>query len=172
MALWRGGLSMRSDSQVWLEMALISLSRCGAQFRPRGGELSAIQRWPRGLVWLCAIVVISCGGNNPIAPSNQPEVANNRDTFQFQASNLMRTTQTLAYAWENTGASANVNQSGQISSGTATLTIRTPTGADVYIRDLSTTGTFTTSLGTAGNWRIEVRLENVTGTLNFRVQKP
>ena len=32
MAVWRGGLSIRSDSQVWLEMALISLSRYGAQF--------------------------------------------------------------------------------------------------------------------------------------------
>lgn len=129
-------------------------------------------RWPRGLVWICAIVAISCGGNNPIGPSNQPEVANNRDTFQFQASNLMRTTQTLSYAWENTGTSANVNQSGQISSGTAMLTIRTQNGADVYSRDLSMSGTFTTSPGAAGTWRIEVRLENVTGTLNFRVQKP
>ena len=26
---------MRSDSQVWLEMALISLSRCGAEFPPK-----------------------------------------------------------------------------------------------------------------------------------------
>ena len=134
--------------------------------------MSTHQRWRRGLIWLCATVVISCGGNNPIGPSNQPEVANSRDTFQFQASNLTRTTQTLSYGWENTGTSANVNQSGQISGGTATLTIRTPAGVDVYTRDLSTTGTFTTSPGAAGNWRIEVRLENVTGTLNFRVQKP
>jgi hypothetical protein len=29
-----------------------------------------------------------------------------------------------------------------------------------------------TAAGATGNWRIEVRLENVTGTLNFRVQKP
>ena len=134
--------------------------------------MSTHLKWPAALVWGCAIVAISCGGNNPIGPSNQPEVANNRDNFQFQASNLMRTTQILSYGWENTGTTANVNQSGQVSSGTATLTIRTPTGVDVYSRDLSTTGTFTTSPGGSGNWRIEVRLENVTGTLNFRVQKP
>jgi hypothetical protein len=42
----------------------------------------------------------------------------------------------------------------------------------VYSRDLSQTGTFTTGTGSAGNWQIEVRLVNVTGTLNFRVQKP
>ncbi len=124
------------------------------------------------LVWVCAMVAISCGGKNPIGPSNQPEIANNRDNFQFQASNLARTTQVLSYTWENTGTSANVNQSGQISSGTAILTIRTSSGAEVYNRDLSTTGTFTTGTGAAGSWRIDVRLENVTGTLNFRVQKP
>ena len=120
-----------------------------------------------------AFVTVSCGGNgNPIGPSNQPEVANLRDNFQFQASNLSATTQTLTYSWENTGTSANVNQSGTVSSGTATLTIRTPSGEQVYNRDLSVTGTVTTSTGAPGTWQIEVRLTNVTGTLNFRVQKP
>lgn len=128
----------------------------------------------RRAVWtVLALLATSCGGGtNPIGPSNQPEVANSRDTFQFQASGLTVTTQTLAYTWENTGTSANVNQSGVVSSGSATLTIRTPSGAEAYSRDLATTGTFTTSTGMPGNWRIEVRLEKVTGTLNFRVQKP
>ena len=124
---------------------------------------------------LCALALlaVSCGSTaNPIGPSNQPEVANLRDDFQFQASNLSATTQTLTYNWENTGTSANVNQSGSLSSGTATLTIRTPSGQQVYNRDLSATGTFTSSTGAPGSWQIEVRLTNVTGTLNFRVQKP
>jgi hypothetical protein len=127
----------------------------------------------RRIVCVLTLVAASCGDSeNPIGPSNQPEITNNRDSFQFQASNLSRTTQTLSYTWENTGTSANVSQSGQISSGTATLTIRQPSGAEVYSRDLSMTGTFATSAGSPGNWRIEVRLDNVTGTLNFRVQKP
>ena len=134
--------------------------------------MSTTPNWLRRVIWVCAVLTISCGGSNPIGPSNQPEVANNRDNFQFQASNLMRTTQTLSYTWENTGTSANVNQSGQMSGGTAVLTIRTPAGVEVYNRDLSTTGTFATATGAAGNWRIDVRLDNVTGTLNFRVQKP
>ena len=123
---------------------------------------------------LCALafVTLSCSDANPIGPSNQPEIANLRDNFQFQASNLSATTQTLTYSWENTGTSANVNQSGTVSSGSALLTIRTPSGEQVYSRDLSSTGTFTTGAGAPGNWQIEVRLTNVTGTLNFRVQKP
>jgi hypothetical protein len=44
--------------------------------------------------------------------------------------------------------------------------------SEVYNRALTETGTFTTAAGATGNWRLEVRLENVTGTLNFRVQKP
>jgi len=129
-----------------------------------------------GLRWaICVLSLItaSCGSNaNPIGPSNQPEVSNLQDNFQFQASNLTGTTQTLSYTWANTGTSANVNQSGTVSGGTATLTIRNPAGDQVYSRDLSATGTFTTSTGSPGNWLIEVRLISVTGTLNFRVQKP
>ena len=129
----------------------------------------------RRAIWVLsfALVTVSCGSDsNPIGPANQPEIANLQDNFQFQASNLTGTTQTLTYTWVNTGTSANVNQSGTVSSGTATLTIRTPSGVQVYNRDLSETGTFTTSTGAPGNWQIEVRLVNVTGTLNFRVQKP
>ena len=132
-----------------------------------------MQKFPvRRTIWILALVAASCGGStNPIGPSNQPEIANNRDSFQFQASRLSRTTQTLTYTWENTGTSANVDQSGRVTDGTATLTIRTASGAEVYTRDLATTGTFTTATGPVGHWRIDVRLEDVTGTLNFRVQK-
>ena len=131
-------------------------------------------RWHRvilGNVIASAVVVGACSDNNPIGPSNQPEVANNRDNFQFQASNLQGTTQTLTYTWENTGAATNVNQSGQISSGAARLTLRDASGTELYTRSLTETGTFTSASGASGNWRIEVRLENVSGTLNFRVQK-
>lgn len=125
-----------------------------------------------GTVIVSAAVVGACGDSNPIGPSNQPEVANNRDNFQFQASNLRGTSQTLTYTWENTGTTANVNHSGQISSGSARLTLSDASGRELYSRALTETGTFTTNAGTSGSWRIEVRLENVTGTVNFRVQKP
>lgn len=125
-----------------------------------------------GAVLASVVVAGACGDNNPVGPSNQPEIANNRDNFQFQASNLRNTTQTLTYTWENTGTTANVNQSGQISSGTARLTVRDASGTEVYARTLTDTGTFSSTSGAAGNWRIDVRLDGVTGTLNFRVQKP
>ena len=117
------------------------------------------------------VLATACDDSNPIGPSNQPEIANLTDNFQFQASNVTRSTQTLMYSWTNTGSVANIDQSGAISSGQATVTLRDGANAQVYSGDLKNTGTFVSSNGASGAWRIEVRLNDVTGTLNFRVQK-
>ena len=122
-------------------------------------------------LWLALAFVAACSDSNQIGPSNQPEVANNTDNFQFQASNLTRTSQTLTYSWLNTGTAANVDQSGAISSGQAMVTLRDGSNAQVYSGDLRNTGTFVSSSGASGTWRIEVRLTDVTATLNFRVQR-
>lgn len=122
---------------------------------------------------LSSSLTLSCGSDaNPIGPSNQPQITNATDNFQFQASNLVRVTQTLTYTWTNTGTQANVDQSGAITDGTATLIVRDAGGTQVYNRSLRDTGSFTSTSGTSGNWQIEVRLTDVTGTVNFRVQKP
>ena len=124
-----------------------------------------------GSLWFALTVMAACSGSNPIGPSNEPEIANNTDNFQFQASKLTSTSQTLTYSWVNTGTAANVDQSGVITSGQATVTLRDDANAQVYSGDLRNTGTFISSIGRSGTWRVEVRLTDVTGTLNFRVQK-
>ena len=125
-------------------------------------------------VSLLTALTLGCGGDsgNPIGPSNQPQVTNATDSFQFQASNLVRVTQTLTYTWVNTGTQSNVDQSGAIADGTAVLIVRDASGAQVYNRSLRDTGSFTSTSGTSGNWQLEIRLNDVTGTVNFRVQKP
>ena len=139
-------------------------------WRRRGGARSLIHA--SAAAWLAALAFTSaaCGGN-PLGPSNQLEVGNSPDNFQLQASNLAGSTQTLTYTWTNTGAVANVNQSGRIESGDATLVLRDPSGNQVYSRSLKSTGTFTSSAASPGSWRIEVILAGVNGTVNFRVQR-
>ena len=117
-------------------------------------------------------LLLACGdGGNVIGPSNQLEVTNAPDDFQFQVSNLSDVRQTLRYTWTNTGDSANVNQASVLSEGEATVTIRGPNGGVVYQASLGNNGTFHSLKSAPGGWNIEVALERAHGTVNFRVQK-
>jgi hypothetical protein len=114
----------------------------------------------------------ACGDSNVLGPDNQLEVANLTDNFQLQATAIVDVSETLSYVWQNTGTSANVNQSGTVTGGSATLTIQDGAGTEVYQGNLTDTGTFQTSTGVAGDWIITVVLNGLSGSLNFRVQKP
>lgn len=120
---------------------------------------------------LGALVLACSGGANIIGPGNQLQITNAPDDFQFQVTGLTNVDQTLRYTWTNTGDSANVNQASAVTGGTATLTVRDPGGVVVYQSNLQANGTFHSSKSTTGAWKIEVKLVNVDGTVNFRVQK-
>ncbi len=116
--------------------------------------------------------ILGCGGskNNSLAPF-QPQISNAPDNFQLQATGVNNVTSTLTYTWQNTGTSATVNQSCAITGGTATLVILDNNGTQVYTKDLSANGTFTTTAGVTGSWTIRVTLTSNSGDLNFRAQK-
>ena len=116
------------------------------------------------------LVLLAACGDDTLAPF-QPEVATPVDNFQFQVTALSNVSATVEYSWQNTGTSANVNQSTSLASGTATVTIRDAAGAVVYTRSLAENGTFQTSVGQAGTWRIRVAMDRAYGAVNFRVQK-
>lgn len=121
---------------------------------------------------LLAAGLLACGSSDRlIGPSNQLQVTNAADDFQLQVTALDRIQQTLSYTWTNTGDSASVNQASAITGGSATLTIRDPNGLVVYQSGLDVNGTAHTAKGVAGAWRITVRLQAVSGAINFRVQK-
>lgn len=128
----------------------------------------------RGLLGasLTCAILIACGSTNVIGPDNSLEVSNDTDRFEWQASLLNNVTQTLTYKWQNTGTSANIDQSSSITSGTATLTIWCVNGNEMYSGPLSQNGTYQTTTGQSGEWTIEVALIGVHGTLNFRVDAP
>ena len=117
-------------------------------------------------------VLSACGSSStgPLAPF-QPQINNAPDNFQFQATGVTNVTWTFTYTWSNSGTAASVNQATTITAGTATVTILDANSTQVYTKDLSANGTFTTSAGVTGNWTIKVVFTNYSGTPNFRVQK-
>ncbi len=118
-----------------------------------------------------ALAACSSSASGLIGPSNQLQVTDTTNNFQFQVSNLSNVTQTLSYNWLNTGDSATVNQASVLTAGTAFLKIKDSTGTQLYSAVLASNGTFSTLRGHTGTWQIQVTLTGATGTLNFRVQK-
>ncbi len=124
-------------------------------------------------VAVLAIAVISgCSSDksNPLAPF-EPEIVNNQDAFQFQATDVKNVTTTLHYPWQNTGMQATVNHSTALTGGAATVTIFDADSAQVYTSPLLASATEQTISGLAGTWTVKVVLTNASGTFNFRVEK-
>lgn len=122
--------------------------------------------------WLgLGALLLTLGCNDDSLTPFQPEIGNATDSFQLQVTALRDVTTAQEYAWEHTGTVANVNQATALTGGTARVVIRDAGGAQVYARDLTANGTFQTSVGAAGRWRIRVELVDASGAVNFRVQR-
>lgn len=101
----------------------------------------------------------------------QPEILNTADNFQLQATGVKKVTDKLTYNWTNSGTLAKVDHSSNIKKGNATLKILDANGNEVYNKDLSTDGSYTSNSGISGVWTIKLELKKLEGDLNFRVQK-
>lgn len=125
------------------------------------------------LVTVAAILAVGCGGSTPPAAplaAFQPQIANNPDNFQFQATAVQNVTAVVSYTWSNSGTQASINHSSVVDSGTAVVQLLDANGTEVYNNALLASGTPATAAGVAGNWTIRVTLSHVYGTLNFRAQ--
>lgn len=120
---------------------------------------------------LSLAMVMACAEGNVLGPDNQLEVANPADNFQFQVSNMDRVTETLTYTWENTGTQATVDISQAITEGNALLVISDADGTLVHQDDIASDNDTDTAVGVPGTWTIEIRIQQASGTFNFRVQK-
>lgn len=117
------------------------------------------------------LALSGCGSDPPTSPGIQPQIANLTDDFSYQVSGVSNFSGTAPYSWQNTGISANINQSTTVTSGTMTLVVTDANGTQVYSRSLSDNGTFVTADGVAGTWTIRVTYSGASGTVNFRAQK-
>ena len=126
----------------------------------------------RAVVALATCLALSsCGSDPPTSPGIQPQIANLTDDFSYQVSSVSNFSGSAPYSWQNTGISANINQSTSVTSGSMTLVITDANGTQVYSRSLSENGTFVTADGVAGTWTIRVTYTGAIGTVNFRAQK-
>jgi hypothetical protein len=127
-----------------------------------------------GLLLFAALALSAMMGcsssSNPLA-AFQPEIRNNADSFEFQATGITNVTTTVEYFWQNSGTRATINQSSAVTGGSAVVTIFGPDLVERYSSSLATNGTFQSDTATAGTWKIRVTLTNLSGTLNFRAQK-
>jgi hypothetical protein len=124
-----------------------------------------------GALATAVLLAAAACDDNALAPF-QPEILNQPDSFQLQATGVKNVTTVLLYDWQNSGTTADVNQATVLTAGTATLTIRDDAGTEVYSANLTDNGTFTTAAGVTGSWEIVVALNDCDGDLNFRVEKP
>ena len=121
---------------------------------------------------LVTFVLLTACSDSATAPRFQPDVVNATNSFAFQATALSKVSDVAQYSWRNDGTTANVNQSPSNLSGTVSLVVLDAAGTQVYSRSLAENGTFVTSAGMAGLWTVRVTLSNVSGAVNFRLQKP
>ena len=121
-----------------------------------------------------SFLLLGCGSNNnPAAPlaNFQPEIVNNADAFQFQATGTANVTTVVEYPWTNTGTRATINHSSAITKGTGNVYLFDADSIQVYGDPLAASTSGTSSVGKAGTWVVKVVLADVSGTLNFRVEK-
>jgi hypothetical protein len=134
-------------------------------------KFPALARIPAAVALATCLALSGCGSDPPTTPGIQPQIANLTDDFSYQVSSVGNFTGSAPYSWQNTGISANVNQSTTVTSGSMTLIITDANGTQVYSRSLSDNGTFVTADGVAGTWTIRVTYNGASGTVNFRAQK-
>lgn len=124
--------------------------------------------------WITAGVVVlalAACSDAATSPGRDPQIVNATDNFQYQISDIRAFSGTQVYTWQNSGATAKVNQSAAITSGAVSLVLRDANGTQVYSRSLADNGTFVSSAGVAGAWTVVVSYATADATVNFRVDK-
>jgi hypothetical protein len=122
-----------------------------------------------GSLLVLSVLIGGCSSTS-LAPF-EPQIGNNQDSFQLQATNVSNVSTTLVYSWNNSGTRATINHSTTTSAGTTLLVIKDATGTTVYSKALSPSLNEPTAVGTTGTWSISLTLTNYSGTLNFRAEK-
>ena len=125
-----------------------------------------------GLALALAVSITgACDTRIPSVPQLQPQVVNLRNSFNFQATNLLGVFEDVTYRWQIDGTTATVDQSPTALLGAATVFVSDARGVQVYQRSLAENGTFTTTTGVPGTWTIRLHFEDASGDVAVQLNK-
>jgi hypothetical protein len=126
-----------------------------------------------GFLVILSVSLAGCGKSptSSLAPF-QPQIVNNQDAFQLQATGVTNVSTTLVYSWKNSGTRATINHSTTTTAGSTLVTVKDSLGTTVYSKALvPSLNEPTLPVGVAGTWSVTLTLTNYSGTLNFRAEK-
>ncbi len=129
----------------------------------------SLSRFRTLLLPLLAMLLVGCGSDS-LAPY-EPEIHNNADKFELQATGVADLTRTYNYKWNNSGTAAAIDHSTAATKGSVTLVVLDAADVMVYGGDLALDGVFDTAVGQAGEWTIRVIFDDFSGTVNFSAEK-
>jgi hypothetical protein len=107
----------------------------------------------------------------PLGPDGEYQVSSAADNFTLTMLHLEDAVTTRTYEWENTGTQATVYISQILTSGSVILTIQDAAGTVVHQSDVADDFDGDTEVGVAGNWTIEVDLQNAYGMFDISIIK-
>ena len=113
----------------------------------------------------------ACDTRIPPVPQLEPQVVNLRNSFNFQAVNLIGVFENVTYRWQIDGTTATVSQNPTALLGDATVFVTDAKGVQVYQRSLAENGSFTTNPGVPGTWTIRLRFNDATGDVAVQLNK-
>ena len=125
-----------------------------------------------GLALALAVSITgACDTRIQPVPELDPQVVNLRNSFNFQAVNLLGVIQQVSYQWQIDGTTATVAQSPTALIGDATVFVTDAKGVQVYQRSLAENGNFTTAAGVPGTWTIRLRFNDASGDVAVQLNK-
>jgi hypothetical protein len=113
----------------------------------------------------------ACDTRIQSVPQLEPQVVNLRNSFNFQAVNLLGVFEDVTYRWQIDGTTATVEQSPTALLGAATVFVTDAKGVQVYQRSLAENGSFTTQAGVPGTWTIRLHFADATGDVAVQMAK-
>jgi len=111
------------------------------------------------------------GCSDDAVSSRIPEVVNVKDRFHLRMDDVENHDTLLVYYWPMDGTSANIDQSAAITGGRVSIIVEDNSQVSVYQTDMKQNGSFSTTLGASGFWRIRVTLTDFSGMFDFRAQR-